>query len=104
MENLTLKFAAWLDSAFELWVYVTIDKIILGHYKEAKEAALEKMELEHQREEMRTRLLKENPEFIKFVELDEMISSKEKKRVKALRAATSELRFEFNQRKAANSE
>lgn len=28
---LALKFAAWLDSDFEVWVFSTIDKIILGH-------------------------------------------------------------------------
>ena len=31
---LALKFAAWLDPTFELWVYVTIDYIIFGHYRE----------------------------------------------------------------------
>lgn len=26
--------AAWLDPTFELWVYVTIDYILFGHYRE----------------------------------------------------------------------
>ncbi len=30
---LALKFAAWLDPEFELWVYSTIDSILLGHYR-----------------------------------------------------------------------
>ncbi len=31
---LALKFAAWLNPAFELWVYATIDDILFGSYKE----------------------------------------------------------------------
>lgn len=30
---LAIKFAAWLDPAFELWVYTTIDKILFEHYR-----------------------------------------------------------------------
>jgi len=31
---LAIKFAAWLDPNFELWVYTTIDKILFGTIKE----------------------------------------------------------------------
>ncbi len=30
---LALKFAAWINPAFELWVYSTIDEILFGYYK-----------------------------------------------------------------------
>ena len=30
---LALKFAAWLNPAFELWVYATIDELLFGSYK-----------------------------------------------------------------------
>lgn len=33
---LALKFAAWLDPSFELWVYRTIDDLIFGEYKRLK--------------------------------------------------------------------
>jgi hypothetical protein len=47
---LAIKFAAWLDPNFEVWIYSTIDKILFGHYKEhwdahvLQEKAKEKME------------------------------------------------------------
>ena len=47
---LAIKFAAWLDPYFEVWIYSTIDKILFGHYKEhwdahvLQEKAKEKME------------------------------------------------------------
>lgn len=31
---LALKFAAWLDVDFEIWIYQTIEKVLFGHYKE----------------------------------------------------------------------
>jgi hypothetical protein len=31
---LALKFAAWHDVDFEIWIYSTIEKIIFGYYKE----------------------------------------------------------------------
>jgi hypothetical protein len=30
---LALKFAAWLNPEFELWVYFTIDKVLFDHYR-----------------------------------------------------------------------
>ena len=35
---LALKFAAWLNPAFELWVYLTIDKILYDYYKRLEES------------------------------------------------------------------
>lgn len=32
-EVLALKFAAWLDVEFEMWVYKTIQELLFGHYK-----------------------------------------------------------------------
>jgi hypothetical protein len=34
---LAVKFAAWLDPAFELWVFRTVDCLIFGSYKEDEE-------------------------------------------------------------------
>lgn len=35
---LALKFAAWLNPRFELWVYSTIDKILFDYYKRLEES------------------------------------------------------------------
>jgi len=35
---LALKFAAWLNPTFELWVYLTIDKILYDYYKRLEES------------------------------------------------------------------
>jgi hypothetical protein len=35
---LALKFAAWLDPDFEVWVYSTIDEILFGYYRRMEES------------------------------------------------------------------
>ena len=35
---LALKFAAWLNPHFELWVYATIDKILFDYYKRLEDS------------------------------------------------------------------
>ncbi len=59
---LALKFAAWLNPDFELWVYSTIDNILFGYYREIEEdmkmSAVRKTRIE----ELEKNLL-DNPEF-----------------------------------------
>jgi len=92
---LALKFAAWLEPKFELWVFATIDKIILGSYKELKEATTEKLQAELELENKKKDLLKKYPEFIDFLNLEDKISAAEKRRLKAIRASVAQLRLDL---------
>lgn len=92
---LALKFAAWLDSAFELWVYVTIDKILLGHYKEMREATIEKFQAEKDFERRKQELIQSNPELAEIFELELKITAADKKRIKALKASVAQLKLDF---------
>lgn len=53
---LALKFAAWLDPAFELWVYKTIDDVLFGRYREMesqlKASAERKVQIEKLKREL----------------------------------------------------
>jgi len=55
---LALKFAAWLDPAFELWVYTTIDDLLFGRYRRMEEsirlAAARKNRIEELKNELRS--------------------------------------------------
>ncbi len=90
---LALKFAAWLDPDFELWVFSTIDKIILGHYKEMKEATIEKLIAEKELERRKTELINKNPELAEIFEIELKITAAERKRIKALKASVAQLRL-----------
>ena len=65
---LALKYAAWLDPTFELWVWLTIDQILFGQYYELKEQ-LEASARRKQRIELLEAELSEND---KFKELEQL--------------------------------
>lgn len=76
---LGLKFAAWLNSDFELWVYYTIDQIIneeFGEMREYKESleVLKKEEKEIERKyNTIVNKLMNNQSFIKYLDLDKQL-------------------------------
>ncbi len=92
---LALKFAAWLDPMFEVWVFATIDKIILGEYREQKEATVAKIIAVHELEAKKKELTEKYPEFLDFLKLEGKISDAEKRRIKALKATTAQLRMDL---------
>ncbi|HPE87347.1 MAG: KilA-N domain-containing protein [Bacteroidia bacterium] len=92
---LALKFAAWLDSDFEVWVFSTIDKIILGHYKEMRDATIEKLQAEKEHEEKKKALIEKHPELAEIFEIELKISAADKKRIKALKASVAQLKLDL---------
>lgn len=53
---LALKFAAWLNPKFELWVYATIDDLLFGTYKRMDESLKQSAERKKQIEELKNKL------------------------------------------------
>jgi hypothetical protein len=92
---LALKFAAWLDPAFELWVFITVDKIILGHYREQREATSEKIKAEQLLELKKKELIDKYPEFVDFLDLEGKITDAEKRRLKAIRDSVKQLKLDL---------
>ena len=85
---LALKFAAWLDPAFELWVYRTIDELMFGRYKryvaevEFTDNAVKKLkELEEKKQA--------DPEYLEILELKKLIAGSGKRRSQALNGQLS---------------
>ncbi len=91
---LALKLAAWLSPKIELWVYTTIEKIIYAQYKNITEATTEKLKIEKERYLMREELLRKHPDdFYKFIELEGKLTKADRKRLKAIRDSTKELKL-----------
>jgi len=83
---LAIKFAAWLDPDFEVWVYNTIDKILFGRHAE-REASLKKtISVKNDMEKLEKKEEKSGQDFSDYLE---------KKR---------ELRIEKNYRKSLTRE
>lgn len=78
---LALKFAAWLDPRFELWVFTTIDRILIGDLTEMKEYKEEVIDLERQRKEIIEVLnhsynkIANNIHFMKYLEAEKQLKS-----------------------------
>ena len=81
---LALKFAAWLDPQFELWVYYTIDKLINHYYREHRDAYIEKMSLAQQKEQKKQELLTKYPEALDYFKLEDLERTAKIKTAKAL--------------------
>ncbi len=60
LRPLALKFAAWLDVDFEIWVFDTIDNLIFGNYKKHWEAHARQEEAEKEMKSLKRKLLTTN--------------------------------------------
>lgn len=65
---LALKFAAWLDPKFELWVWLTIDHILFGHLRKMEGLLKESAERRNRLKKVMDNLLA-NPDFLEFQQL-----------------------------------
>ena len=92
---LALKFAAWLDPQFELWVYYTIDKLINHYYREHRDAYIEKMSLAQQKEQKKQELLTKYPEALDYFKLEDLERTAKIKTMKAIRRNNRQLSMDF---------
>ena len=65
---LALKFAAWLDPEFEVWVFTTIDQILFGEYYQLKEEMEKTARRKIRMEELEAEL-SENEAFVELEDL-----------------------------------
>lgn len=99
---LALKFAAWLNPDFEVWVYRTIDTILFSNYREMQEATIEKIKAEKAWQDKKDKLLLENPELAEVFELELKITEADKRRIKALKASIAQLRLNIFEKTEQN--
>src|SRR5690606_1749979 len=70
--RLAIKFAAWLDVKFELWVYDTVHKVTFGYLKEVNEEIKAKAILLNRKSELETKMINQ-PDFREYLEVLEKI-------------------------------
>lgn len=79
---LAMKFAAWLDAEFELWVYITIDNILFGNYRKHWEAHAEQEEVKSLAEAIKNKLLlkggtpEEMAQYFEYLEISKAAGNK----------------------------
>lgn len=67
--QLALKFAAWLDPRFEVWIYQTIDKLLFDHARKTSDELREKAKLSDRRDDLIGKL-QSNPDFQEFMQIE----------------------------------
>lgn len=78
---LAIKFAAWLNSDFEVWVYLTIDRLLYEFANEIDDSINESILLQKQQDELKNKLAKESPEFMEYLTIEQkIINSKNRRR------------------------
>ncbi len=93
---LALKFAAWLDPAFELWVFCTIDDILNHYYRELRNATIENMRIDNLKAEKREYFLKKYADFHEYVELEEASKSSAARKAAISRSMSKQMKLDFN--------
>ena len=66
---LAIKFAAWLDPKFEVWVYWKIDELLFGDALKRKELIIEKSKEQLQHEQLKQKWIEkmeQDPDYIAF--------------------------------------
>ena len=93
---LALKFAAWLNPDFELWIYFTIDQILNHYYREHRNVMIERMRIENMKSTKRLELLQKYPEFADYVELEEALRNADSRKAAISRAMSKQIKMDFS--------
>lgn len=83
---LAIKFAAWLDQNFEIWIYKTIDNILFGHYKQHWDAHVKQEQAKTKMEVVKRKLLI-NPlqeDVIAYFEAENELKNAKSEKLKAI--------------------
>lgn len=92
---LALKFAAWLDANFEVWVYITIDKIINESFRIEREARLRKLSAKKEMAALKKEMLEQLPAAERYFELESIMKQADSEIKGTIRDQVKQLEMEF---------
>lgn len=85
---LALKFAAWLDPAFELWVYRTIEEIMFGFSRDNDRSIRRTVMIQFELKEIESKIEKTSEDFDRYMRLrDQLIHER------TIRSSATKQRF-----------
>lgn len=84
---LALKFAAWLDPEFEIWIYTKIEDILFGSYRTHWEAHMRQETAKQEMEKLKGKLLADpTPEdVVSYFELERIVKDAKNAKINAIR-------------------
>jgi hypothetical protein len=70
---LALKFAAWLNPDFEVWVYLTIDNLLFGRHIKRDESFERTVAMQKELEDLRDEPNKTGADFERYLQLQQLL-------------------------------
>ncbi|WP_298119295.1 KilA-N domain-containing protein [Flavobacterium sp.] len=85
---LAIKFAAWLDTEFEIWIYSKIDEILFGHYKQHWDNHIKQEDAKERMEKAKSKLLLEatQEDAIAYFEAEKEYKNAKNEKLKAIQS------------------
>lgn len=94
---LALKFAAWLNPAFELWVYSTIENILFGKHVQREQSFERTLKFQKELDELKDKPQKSGEDFERYLELDRALKHEKAVRKSLTSEAVTGMRSLFSE-------
>lgn len=94
---LALKFAAWLNPAFEIWVYSTIERILFGKHAQREESLERSLKFQNESKQLKEKAHKTGEDFTRYLDLERQLKYEKSLRKSLTAAAVTEMRSLFEE-------
>ena len=100
---LALKFAAWLDPDFEVWVYSTIEEILFGKHVEREKSFERTLSLQAELSELEYKVNKTGEDFERYLYLRKELSREKSYRTSLTKESLEEMQSLFYDEKGGEA-
>ena len=100
---LALKFAAWLNSDFELWVYSTIEQLMFGKYVEREKSFERTLSLQAELSDLEDKADKTGDDFERYLHLKKELAREKSLRTLLTKESIVEMQSLFSDEKGGEA-
>ena len=93
---LALKFAAWLDPDFEVWVYSTIERLLFGRHVEREKSFEKTISLQNELESLVMKPDKTGEDFERYIEVQKLLNREKSYRTSLTKESVNEMHSLFS--------
>lgn len=94
---LAIKFAAWLNPDFEIWVYSTIERILFGKHAQREESLERSLKFQNESKLLKDKADKTGDDFMRYLELERQLKYEKALRKSLTAASVTEMRSLFEE-------
>jgi hypothetical protein len=94
---LALKFAAWLDPEFELWVYSTIERLLFGKHVEREQSMERTIALQKEMSDIKDKEVKTGEDFDRYLTIERLLNHEKAVRKSLTTESITEMKSLFDQ-------